>query len=95
MSSTVYEYISVQLSWETVIKMLYPLNSVILLFSGVYPKEIYQQAHKNVCKTELFTKVHHRRGNEYRKQSKNNQLLLRRPRQTDDMLEMCLDSDKP
>lgn len=67
-----YMSISVQLSWETVIKMLYPLNSVILLFSGVYPKEIYKQAYKNVCKTELFTKVHYRRGNEYRKQSKNN-----------------------
>lgn len=31
-----------------------------------------KEAYENVCETELFTKVRHRRGNEDRKQSKNN-----------------------
>lgn len=50
-----------------VIKMFYPLNSVVLLSSGVYPKEIHKDAYKNLCKMELFTNVHHRRGREDKK----------------------------
>lgn len=52
--------------------MFYPLNSAVLLSSGVYPKEIHKDAYKNLCKMELFANVHHRRGREDKKQSKNN-----------------------
>ena len=48
--------------------MLYPLVSVIPLLSRVYPKEIYKDAYKNLCKMELFTKIHYWKGRDDQKQ---------------------------